>query len=102
MRVLMISKACIVGIYQKKLEEIAKFPDVELAVVVPPSWAESSGEIRLERAHIEGYQLHVEPIRFNGNFHLYYFPTLAHCFRDFRPDNVHIDEEPYNVSAWQA
>jgi len=30
----MISKACVVGAYQKKLEEMAALPDVELTVVV--------------------------------------------------------------------
>ena len=38
MKVLMLSKACIVGAYQKKLEEMAALDGVELTVVVPPSW----------------------------------------------------------------
>jgi glycosyltransferase involved in cell wall biosynthesis len=102
MRILMISKACVVGIYQRKLEEMARLPDVELSLVVPPSWRDPSGELRLERAFVEGYRMFVEPIRFNGNFHLYYFPTLARRLRDVRPDIVHIDEEPYNLATWHA
>src|SRR5258708_21224431 len=98
----MISKACVVGIYQRKLEEIARLPDVDLTVIVPPSWRDPSGELRLERAYVEGYRLLVEPIRFNGNFHLYHFPTLAHRIHDLQPDVVHIDEEPYNFATWQA
>src|SRR5579862_2504183 len=95
MRILMISKACVVGIYQRKLEEIACLPGIELAVIVPPSWHDSSGELRLERAHLDGYSMLIEPIRFNGNFHLYYFPSLARRIDAFQPDIVHIDEEPY-------
>ncbi len=102
MRILMLSKACVVGAYQRKLEEMARLPGVELAVIVPPSWRDPSGELRLERAHVEGYRMLVEPIRFNGNFHLYYFPTLARCLRDIRPEIVHIDEEPYNLATWHA
>ncbi len=102
MRILMISKACVVGIYQRKLEEMARLPDIELSLVVPPSWRDPSGELRLERAYVEGYRMFVEPIRFNGNFHLHYFPTLARRLRDVRPDIVHIDEEPYNLAAWHA
>ncbi len=34
-RVLMVSKACVVGAYQHKLEEIAAFPDIDLTVIVP-------------------------------------------------------------------
>jgi glycosyltransferase involved in cell wall biosynthesis len=102
MRVLMVSKACVVGIYQRKIEEIARYADVELVLVVPPSWRDPAGEIPLEYAHTQGYQLCVAPIVFNGNFHLHYFPTLPRLIASFRPDIVHIDEEPYNVAAWQA
>jgi glycosyltransferase involved in cell wall biosynthesis len=101
MRVLMLSKACIVGIYQRKLEEIARL-GVELLTLVPPSWKDERGETKLERVYTEGYRLEVLPIAFNGSFHLHYYPGLVHYIRDFRPDIVHIDEEPYNVAAWQA
>ena len=102
MRVLMLSKACLVGVYQTKLEAIARFPDVELAVIVPPSWDDPDGRVTLERGYTEGYQLLVDPIRFNGRFHYYYYPTLARRLREFRPDVVHIDEEPYNLATWLA
>ena len=102
MRVLMLSKACVVGTYQRKLEEMAQLPDVELRVLVPPSWKDARGELHLERAHVEGYDLKVTPIRFNGHFHLHYYPKIAQEIRAFQPDIVHIDEEPYNLATWHA
>jgi glycosyltransferase involved in cell wall biosynthesis len=102
MRVLMISKACLVGTYQRKLEEIARFPDVELMVVVPPSWRDGSRVTRLERAHTAGYELVVEPIAFNGSFHLHFYPRLGQRLRAFGPDIVHVDEEPYNLATFHA
>ncbi len=102
MRVLMISKACLVGTYQRKLEEIARFPDVELLVTVPPSWRDGSRVIELERAHTSGYELIVEPIAFNGNFHLHFYPRLGRRLRAFAPQVVHIDEEPYNFATFHA
>jgi glycosyltransferase involved in cell wall biosynthesis len=101
MRVLMLSKACIVGIYQRKLEEIARL-GVDLMVIVPPSWKDERGETKLERIYTEGYQLEVLPIALNGNFHLHWYPGLGGKISAFRPDIVHIDEEPYNLAAWQA
>lgn len=101
LRVLMLSKACIVGIYQRKLEEIAKH-DIDLMVVVPPSWKDERGETPLERVYTQGYQLVSTPIRFNGNFHLHYYPQFAEHLRAFKPDVVHIDEEPYNLATWHA
>jgi glycosyltransferase involved in cell wall biosynthesis len=102
MRVLMISKACIVGQYQTKLEELAKFPDIELTVAVPPFWRDERGVITLERVHLRGYRLIVTPIRFNGNFHFHYFPKLPAIMEEFRPQVVHIDEEPYNYATFHA
>lgn len=101
MRVLMLSKALVVGIYQRKLELIARH-GVDLLAVVPPSWRDERGEQPLERVYTDGYQLTVSPVRFNGNFHLHYYPELHRILRDFKPDIVHIDEEPYNLATWHA
>jgi glycosyltransferase involved in cell wall biosynthesis len=102
MKVLMISKACVVGAYQKKLEEIARHDGIELAVVVPPEWRDERGTLRLERAHTTGYDLHVEPIAFNGHFHLHYYPGLSRIVHQVQPEVLHIDEEPYNLATFQA
>lgn len=102
MRVLMISKACLVGAYQTKLEEIARCPDVTLRVIVPPSWDDPAGRMVLERVHTTGYELFVEPIRFNGQYHIYYYPTLSRHLQAFKPDILHVDEEPYNFATWLA
>jgi len=102
LRVLMISKACVVGTYQKKLEELAAFPDVDLTVVVPPYWREAGRIIGLERSHTTGYELIVERLAWNGHFHLHYYPNLGRRMREIGPDIVHIDEEPYNLSTYLA
>jgi glycosyltransferase involved in cell wall biosynthesis len=96
----MVSKACLVGAYQTKLEALANYDDVELVVIVPPVWRDPAGEIRLERSHTSGYQLLVDPIRLNGQFHLYYYPKLKHRLQTLRPDILHMDEEPYNLATW--
>lgn len=102
MRVLMVSKACLVGAYQTKLEEMAKFDEVELMVVVPPVWRDPAGDIPLERNHTNGYQLVVDPIRLNGEFHFHYYPKLKQRLAAFKPHILHIDEEPYNLATWLA
>jgi glycosyltransferase involved in cell wall biosynthesis len=102
MRILMVSKACLVGAYQTKLEEIAKFDDVVLAVVVPPVWRDPAGEVGLERSHTHGYELMVDPIKLNGQFHLHYYPKLKQRMNTFQPDILHMDEEPYNLATWLA
>ena len=102
MRVLMVSKACLVGTFQTKLEEMALAPDLELTVIVPPSWKDAQGELVLERAHVEGYRLLADPIVFNGRYHLHFYPRLGRRITECRPHIVHIDEEPYNLATWHA
>jgi glycosyltransferase involved in cell wall biosynthesis len=98
----MISKACIVGAYQKKLEELARFDDVELTVIVPPYWRDERGMMPLERVYTAGYRFIVEPMLLNGHFHLHFYPGLGRHIRHLQPDIVHIDEEPYNLATFQA
>ncbi len=102
MRVLMVSKACVVGAYQKKLEELARLPEMDLTVVVPPYWRDERGVTYLERQHTSGYQLVVEPMALNGHFHLHFYPGLGKQLRRVQPDLVHIDEEPYNLATAHA
>jgi glycosyltransferase involved in cell wall biosynthesis len=101
-RIAMLSKACIVGAYQKKLEHLAKLPDVDLIVLVPPAWRDNRGKVQLEWVHTEGYELRPIPLVLNGHFHLHIYPTLHWHLQSVRPDIVHIDEEPYNLATWQA
>ncbi len=98
----MLSKACIVGQYQTKLEALARCPGMELTVVVPPRWIDERGTLHFERAYTRGYAMRVEPIRLNGHFHLHFYPTLPGLIRQLEPDIVHIDEEPYNWATLHA
>jgi len=102
MKVLMLSKALVVGAYQRKCEELAQLPGVELTVLVPPYWQEAGRRIDLERRYTAGYELIVEAMRFNGHFHVHYYPGLARQVRRQQPDILHIDEEPYNLASFLA
>ncbi|HYX50414.1 MAG TPA: glycosyltransferase, partial [Ktedonobacteraceae bacterium] len=88
---------------QRKLEEIAKFPGVELTLVTPDYWLSDDGSKQvLERLYTCGYQMIVMPLALNGNFHMHYYPRLSKIMRDVSPEIVHIDEEPYNFATFQA
>ncbi len=97
----MISKACITGIYQRKLEEIARL-GIDLTVIVPPGWRDGRRWLPLERARTQGYRLQVLPMALNGSFHLHFYPHLKSLIHETRSQLLHIDEEPYNLSTWQA
>jgi glycosyltransferase involved in cell wall biosynthesis len=98
---LIASKILVVGAYRRKLDEIAALPDIEhLVAVAPPAWREPGGRLlTLEPAPATNYELRVEPIRFNGNFHLFHWPTLGRVMCEVRPDIVHLDEVPYTLAT---
>ncbi len=98
----MVSKACVVGAYQTKLEELARLPEMELTVVVPPYWRDRGQVLRLERQHTSGYELVVERAVLNGSYHFHFYPGLGRQIRRTRPEIVHIDEEPYNLATAHA
>jgi glycosyltransferase involved in cell wall biosynthesis len=103
MRILILSKAMVVGTYQRKAEELAALPDVELTVAVPPSWMEPRvGATRLERRHERGYRLQVLPVWLNGHFHLHFYPGLKRLVELVRPEIFHIDEESFNFATYHA
>lgn len=103
MRVLMVSKALVTGVYQAKLEEMATLPGLDLLVVVPPFWIENRvGAIPFKRMFTTGFEYAVEEMRFNGRHHVHYYPGLWRQVRRFKPDLIHIDEEPYNLVCAQA
>lgn len=96
-RVLMISKALVVGAYHKKLEEIVK-SGVELHLVVPCAW----GGQKLEILEGNGYKIHCLKIVFNCRNHFHFYRGLSKTLEELKPDIVHIDEEHYSIVTFQA
>jgi glycosyltransferase involved in cell wall biosynthesis len=103
MHILMISKTFVSSTSQRKLEELAKFPGVELTLMTPAYWRSDDGSKQvLEPLYTRGYHMIITPIVFNGHFHIYYYPQLKKIMREVRPEILHIDEEPYNFATFQA
>jgi len=100
MRVAMLSKALVVGAYQRKCALIAAHNDIDLIALVPPLWRDDGIERPLEVVEPDGYRLEVVPIRRPGDFHLHSYPDLAARLRRLRPDLVYLDEEPYNLATF--
>lgn len=99
----MLSKALVSGVYQKKLEELARLPDLELIALVPPFWREPrTGVVQLERRFTSGYRLEVLPMAFNGRHHFHFYPGLGRVLAHERPDIFHVDEEAFNLATFLA
>jgi glycosyltransferase involved in cell wall biosynthesis len=101
MHVVMVSKALVVGAYQRKAEEMARL-GIRLTVLVPPRWRDRRGEQIAEARYTTGYVWRTLPVWLNGNFHLHCYPTLARELSQLQPDVLHMDEEPYNLATFLA
>jgi glycosyltransferase involved in cell wall biosynthesis len=102
MKVLMLSKACYVATYRRKLEELAALPQVELTLVVPPYWRMGKGRALLEPGYDKGYEMIIENPLLNSHHHLHFYPRFAQHLERVKPDLVHIDEEPYDFVTFHA
>jgi glycosyltransferase involved in cell wall biosynthesis len=101
-RVVIASKILVVAAYRHKLDEIAAQAGIDrLVAVTGPSWREPGGRLLTleDAAPSSDYELRIEPIRFNGNFHLFHWRHLGRVLEQVRPDVVHLDEEPYNLAT---
>lgn len=99
MKALIVSKAFVVATYRQKLTELGRC-GVEVVALAPPLWREAGGIQTLEPATKEGYELRVTEMRWNGHFHVHYYPELPSILDEVRPDVVHVDEEPYNLATY--
>lgn len=103
MRVLLLSKAMLAATAQKKADLLAAQPGVELTVVSPSYWrADDGGKQVIEASERHNWRMVEAPLWLNGHFHLHLYPTLGSIMREYAPDLVHIDEEPYNLATAHA
>ncbi len=102
MKVLMVSKACYLAAYRKKLVEMASLPGVDLTLIAPPYWRMGERRALLEPGETAGYRMQVENPFLNGHFHIHFYPQLGRLLGQLRPDLLHIDEEPYDLVTYLA
>ena len=98
MKVLIIWKALVSAAYHRKLKELAKFKDVELTLIVPTKWHNTS----LEKEYCKDCKIIPTKIVMSGYNHFHWYPGLEEYVRQIRPDIFHIEEEHYSFVTFQA
>jgi glycosyltransferase involved in cell wall biosynthesis len=96
MKVLMVSKALVVGAYHAKLRALAE-EGVDLDLIIPHRWGKQLPEI----SSAQSYRIHSLRCGFHGQNHVHVYIRLAATLDEIRPDLVHIDEESYSVVTYQ-
>ena len=62
LKVLIISHASVLALYQVKLKELAKFADIRPTLLIPPSWPESGFPTPAEKTSDPAYRIEVGKI----------------------------------------
>lgn len=110
MKVLVVSHACVVDVNQGFFAELAKFENLKIALVIPSVFnTDLRGKLKFSvLSNFDGKIFAMRPLfagknRLLGNkgIHLYFYPYWWRPVREFRPDIIHIDEEPWSLSALQ-
>ena len=107
MKVLIISHAYVERDNHKKIEELSKMAGLEVGVVYPISWKTWHGEDKQQLAIDNGqltYREYALETFFSGDGGRYFYNPrqLFSAIRDFKPDLIHLEEEPFTPVALQV
>lgn len=108
MRVLTISHSCVVGAYQDRMVELAKFPEIDLALLVPEVWNQFNKRIELEKKEDDSYKIIArQPFVFGFRSHVarnvvHVYPGMKGLLEWFAPDIIELWAEPYFAVTWRT
>ena len=108
MKVLVISHSAIQPTYHRKFEEVSRAAQeslpVILRVLVPDTWFENYQTLHFSRRDVSP-DLSFQPgkVAFPGYGSRFFFTKgIVKHFREFRPDIIHLEEEPWSLCALQT
>jgi glycosyltransferase involved in cell wall biosynthesis len=97
MRVAIVSKALVHHAYHSKLEELARL-GVDVHAIIPHRFeGESLGTVAQP-----DFGLIRKRLFFHSSHHVSFYIGLERTLRAVDPDILHVEDEPYNLAAYQA
>jgi len=103
MKVLVVDHTATLAKYQEKCAALAKYNDIEIALLVPEVWVENYQRIHLEKTMDSRYQIFPGKVIFPGyeNRGFYCDFSFIRAIREFHPDVIFLVEEPFSLFAFQ-
>jgi glycosyltransferase involved in cell wall biosynthesis len=106
MRIAVISHTYVVEANRGKLASLAGLPALEILLVVPKVWGNQNIERPLSMEHQKAAKLTLAPLTAwslgSGSLITYAPIALTRLLRGFRPDVVHLEEEPWSLAALEV
>lgn len=98
LKVLWIWHAAVVAEYQKPVQGLAGYPDLDITLMVPRRWPERAGQmVRAERLPGARFRLVVARTVFTGFYYIYFFPSLVFHLLRLRPHIIYCYEEAHTL-----
>lgn len=102
-RVVIVSHSCVGALARRKVEALAANSGLDILLITPARWREPLfGEIALDSGAMSGYQpLPVKVYQTGRVYALWYHPQVVQAILRFKPDIIHVEEEPSSLAALQ-
>jgi L-malate glycosyltransferase len=104
MKLLVISHACATPINQQFFAEVEKQTNWQLCIVIPENWISEYGKtLRIDRWPAYHGDIIGLPVWKSGNIPLHFYQTtFISLLREFQPDVIYVNHEPYAASTFQV
>jgi glycosyltransferase involved in cell wall biosynthesis len=105
LKVLVISNPAIQPTYRRKFEELSKYDDIQLRVLVPDTWVANDQVLHFAPSAPRSLatSFYSGKVTFPGYGSRFFFiKGIIKHFRGFRPNIIHIEEEPWSLCALQT
>lgn len=97
-----MSHACVIDVNQRLFADLGSSFGLEIGVVAPRRWrSDLRGDVPFTALADLNGSIYLRTPVFSGRGSLYFYPGARGIVRSFRPDIVHLDEEPWSLAAWQ-
>lgn len=105
MRVLYSNHSCVLRVNQDRLLALARRPRIEVGLLAPPRWrdVDTGNRHTFQRPDDKVFTVFVREafMTWHQALFVYRWRAVAGVLDTFRPDLVHIEQEPYSVVARQ-
>ncbi len=105
MRIVVISHSCVREINQSVYAELASQPGMELVVVTPGKWKSDLANRTFlfeKNRQIKNLILPKPVFRPGSQIYHFYWSLFLDVFRQYQPELLFLDEEPWSLSALQT
>ena len=101
-RVTIVSHAYVYEPYRKKIEELAKFEDLEVSLITPEHGVEGGNQQVIAEKHPgSDYDHRILPGVFTGRLNTFVFRDLKRTLRELNPDVILLEEEYWTNVSYQ-